>query len=66
MKIREVNENKKRFIYSNDKIIACTENNMALVRRKSREVRDGNGALGECTEQFRNDYLHNGRRPDED
>ena len=49
----------------NDKIIACTENNMAPVRRKSREVRDGNGALGEYIEQFRNDYLHNGRRPDE-
>ena len=59
-------EAEKMTWYSNDKIIACTENNMAPVRRKSREVRDGNGALGECTEQFRNGHLYYCGRPDED
>ena len=52
--------------FHNDKIIACTENNMAPVRRKSREVRDGNGALGECAERFGNGHLCYCGRANED
>ena len=59
-------EAEKMTWYSNDKIIACTENSMAPVRRKSREVRDGNGALGECAEQFRNGHLYYCGRANED